>query len=109
MSEHLEVPSRQQFHHSLFCFPADPYETTDLKCVLPDVVDELLTRLEFYMNEVARPLWPEPEPNSSPDLHNGTITTGWCSTEFLKIQRLESLIHSELKNITRSYPIAHTQ
>ena len=76
-------------------FLDDPYEENDLSTALPDITKELTARLNFYMNDVARPLWPEPETKSHPSWHNGTISSGWCTLEFLSAQRRESLANSK--------------
>ncbi|XP_070205918.1 arylsulfatase B-like [Littorina saxatilis] len=55
----------------LFNITADPEERHDLSDSLPEVVQQLLSRLLYYNSTVVPPRFPKEDPNASPGKHGG--------------------------------------
>eukprot|EP00057_Strongylocentrotus_purpuratus_P005794 XP_003731776.1 PREDICTED: arylsulfatase B-like [Strongylocentrotus purpuratus] len=55
----------------LFNITADPLEENDLSDTYPDVVAQLLHRLQYYYKDSVPPRYPPPDVNADPALHGG--------------------------------------
>ena len=73
-----QVSSDYHDKNSVFLFniTADPEERTDVSSQYPDVVDELMARLEMYNATAVPPRYPAPDPKSNPALY-GNVWTPW--------------------------------
>ncbi|XP_030849646.1 arylsulfatase B-like [Strongylocentrotus purpuratus] len=65
----IEKPNQKVL---LFNITADPLERTDLSGKYPDVVDELLQRLEEYYKGSVPVRYPDPDLEADPALHGGS-------------------------------------
>jgi hypothetical protein len=62
----------------LFDLEADPYEHHDVKDKYPDVLKQMMARLEEYRKSLVPAQWPPHDPASFPENFNGTWSPGWC-------------------------------
>lgn len=64
----------------LYNLTADPTESNDLAAVLPDLVQDLRSRLEVY-DATRIPANTKPEvAEGNPNLYGGVWTPGWCES-----------------------------
>ena len=73
-SEHLDLSKVADDHNKnlwLFNLETDPFETTDVSMLHPDVVTQLLGRLSYYNTTAVPPIYPPDDPNADPTKHGG--------------------------------------
>ena len=63
-------------HVWLFNIQDDPNEYHDLSDVKPDIVKQLVGRLQYYYSSLVPPFYPPGDPRANPALHGG-IWTNW--------------------------------
>ncbi|XP_060071412.1 arylsulfatase B-like [Ylistrum balloti] len=64
--------------YQLYNLKDDPTEHNDLSSKEPDIVSKLAARLKYYHDTMVPANYPLPNPFSSPKLHGGAWSPGWC-------------------------------
>ncbi|KAL5005483.1 hypothetical protein ScPMuIL_018939 [Solemya velum] len=62
----------------LYNLKDDPTEHFNIATALPDVVEKLLARMEYYHKQLVPAKYPPVSPSSNPKHFNNTWSPGWC-------------------------------